>query len=286
MSCRRITVRNLTLASAGAAGRRLVEGIGFELEGGASLALVGRSGAGKSLTAGAILGIIPRGVRKISGEIIVNDCSVGELDQPGLRRLRAREVGMILQNPQSAFDPVFTVGSHFKETIAAGNRSGKAADLNADWRERALRALAEADLASPGELLSAYPFQLSGGMAQRVMLALALVNNPDYLIADEATSDLDSQSQRRILDLLDARRRERHLGLLIITHDLGVAERMAERVALLHAGRLVEMGTTAEVFRQPRTPPARELVEAHRSLYGEKFRRLIRRSGRLGHDGD
>ncbi len=283
MSCRRITVRNLILDSSGTHARRLVDGVGFELEGGASLALVGASGAGKSLTAGAILGLIPKGVRKISGEIIVNDRAVEHLGRRELRHLRAREVGIILQNPQSAFDPVFTIASHFKETIAAGG--GDTDGSIRDWRRRALAALAEADLANPEEVLAAYPFQLSGGMAQRVMLALALVNNPDYLIADEATSDLDSQSQRRILDLLDARRRERHLGLLLITHDFGVAERMAGEVAILHAGRLVESGPTAAVLSRPRSPRARELVEAHRSLYGERFCRLIHRSEGERHDG-
>lgn len=279
MSCRKLAVRNLTVeirseqkGNAARSGRmeysprRVITNLSFEVSGGESLALVGESGAGKSMTCLSILDLLPAGVYKTGGSVFVNDRDVGMMGREEKRRLRCRELGVIMQNPMSAFDPVFTVYSHFSETMKAGGRAVR------DIRRRAADSLGEVGLEEG--VLDAYPFQLSGGMLQRIMIALALVHDPEYLIADEPTTDLDVVAQKRVLDIIRERCAARHLGLLIITHDLSVARYMAGRVAIMRGGEVVESGLTSDVFSGPVHAYARELISAHNRLYSDKFIRL------------
>lgn len=201
----RMEVQNLTLElrapGEAAAPRRLVHNLSFTVEPGRALALVGESGAGKSLAALAIMRQLPPAVRQVSGTI------------------RADNTAMILQNPMSALDPIFTVWSHFKEMKVT--------------RPAAAAALREVGFPHPEEILKIYPFQMSGGMLQRTLIALALVKNPAFLIADEATTDLDPALQQQILSLLRERCRERGTGLLVITHDREVADFLADEIVEL-----------------------------------------------------
>lgn len=278
MSCRQIRIERLCIDLDGPHPKRLVDDLTLTMDAGRSLAVVGESGAGKSMTALAVMGLLPKGIRRSGGEITVNDAITSRLDAEGWRRLRNRQVAMILQNPMSAFDPVFTIGAHFHETSSAHYPDCSRADAEG----RAGAALREVGFDDPESILSIYPFQMSGGMLQRVMIALALATDPDFLIADEATTDLDVRAQATILRLLAERRRERHLGLLIITHDLSVAAEMADRTAVMHNGRLLEIGSTAEIFAQPSHPYTAQLLAAHRRLYGKRFNRIRSRLEREG----
>lgn len=169
---------------------------------------------------------------------------------------------MVLQNPMSCFDPVFTVGQHIGETLAAHGMRYK------DVRGRVRSTLADLGFERPDQILSAYPFQLSGGMLQRIMVSLALLLEAELLIADEPTTDLDVIVQARILDLIDRLRREKNVGVLLVTHDLSVIARLADQVSVMQHGRIVESGAVADIFSAPGQPYTRALLAAHFSLYG------------------
>ncbi|MCD8140084.1 MAG: ATP-binding cassette domain-containing protein [Planctomycetaceae bacterium] len=171
----------------------------------------------------------------------------------------------------SAFDPIVTVLGHFRETL----RSHIPGLDRAAVRRRAVASLAEVGFPDPEALLGVYPFQMSGGMLQRVMIGLALCTDPTFIIADEATTDLDVVLQKSILRLLRDRCRDRHLGLLVITHDLGVAAWLADDIAVMRHGRIVESGATKTVFAWPQAAYTRELLVAHRALHGDRFARLM-----------
>jgi nickel transport system ATP-binding protein len=172
-----------------------------------------------------------------------------------------------MQNPFSAFDPVNTIFSHFEETLVShGEREAQ---------DRALVALAEVGFPEPQAILGLYPFQMSGGMLQRVMLAIALTSRPPVIIADEATTDLDLVSQKKILGLLKNYCDESGCALLLITHDFSVAASLAQRIILMKDGKVVEQGDTESFFENPQTEYARTLLTSHRALYSERFNRLI-----------
>jgi ABC-type dipeptide/oligopeptide/nickel transport system ATPase component len=243
----------------------IVEGVSLTLQRGAVLGLIGESGCGKSLTCLAILNLLPPGVARESGSIRLEGERVDGLAEARWRELRGRRMAVILQNPMSAFDPVLTIGEHFRETVAAhGGTTGKT------WLSVAEGALHEVGLPSPRSMLPLYPFQMSGGMLQRVMIALALVHEAPLLIADEPTTDLDAVSQATILELLDGLRRERKMGILLVTHDLSVIARMADHVAVMRGGRMVEKAPVRDVFEKPAHPYTRALLDAHLGLYEER----------------
>ena len=240
-----------------AAGRVLVDDVALCLQPGKVLALVGASGSGKSLTTLALLGLLPPGVQRTGGRIILDGI---EQDTAGLAALRGRNVGLVQQSPRSSFNPVVTIERHFRETLAlAGLRRGAA-------RTRALELLAEVGFDHPAEIVGRYPFQLSGGMLQRVMIALALALDPRFLLADEPTTDLDTVLQAQVLDLLGRLRARRGLGVLLVTHDLSVVARLADHVAVMADGRIVEQAAVGELFQRPRQPVTRALLEAHLAL--------------------
>lgn len=243
-----LEISGLTLATRGASPVTLVNDVSLTLERGGAMALVGESGAGKSLTSLAVMGLLPAGVARLRGRAMFDGRDLGLLSFEEARRLRGKDVSMILQNPMSAFDPVFSIYSHFYETVAS-HEPGRARSA---IRARAREALSSAGFETPDDVLSAYPFQLSGGMLQRVMIALALIEQPKLLIADEATTDLDAVSQKLVVDLLRHYRRTFGLSLFVITHDLGVAAYLGDSVAVMQNGRIVESGTVKAVFSAPR----------------------------------
>lgn len=269
-----LAVESLELEILRGRSRKVVRNVSFSVPRGRVTCLVGESGCGKSLTCLAILGLLPEAVRRTGGTITIDGERVNDLSPEHLQALRGGKAAMILQNPMSCFDPICTVKSHFLESLAAhGGNPGRLSPevMPESDLARARRSLAEVGFDSPDDILDAYPFQLSGGMLQRVMVALALLSEIRLLLADEPTTDLDVVSQARILTLLDETRRRHGMGVLLVTHDIGVVARMADFVVVMHKGEVVEQGEVATLFAAPRHAYTRALLQAHLSLYGLSF---------------
>lgn len=245
-----LTIDNLILHG----NRPLLHGVSLTLTRGRVLALVGSSGCGKSLTCAAALGVLPAGIKQKEGVVRLNGAPVTPSS------LRGSVVATIMQNPRSAFNPLRTMRDHASETCKA---LGKRFET-----QHFVELLQDVGLDDPQRLLSLYPFEMSGGMLQRTMLALALLSDAPFLIADEPTTDLDVVAQARMLDLLDSIVQRRSPGLLLVTHDMGVVARLADEVAVMSDGRIVEQADVESIFHTPRHPVTRQLVAAHLALYG------------------
>jgi peptide/nickel transport system ATP-binding protein len=249
---RALEVTDLRVSFPGADGRRFypVDGVSLSLDRGETLALVGESGCGKSLTSLALLQLVPEPGRVEPGSSIrLGDTEVLPLRGEALRRIRGRRVGMIFQDPMTSLNPVFTVEAQIVEGILAHFKIPRA-----EARERALLLLQEVGIPDPTGRLKAYPHQLSGGMRQRVMIAIALAAEPEILVADEPTTALDVTVQAQILEVLDRLRAKRGMAVLLITHDLGIVAGRADRVAVMYAGQIVEEAPTARLFARPSHP--------------------------------
>jgi oligopeptide/dipeptide ABC transporter ATP-binding protein len=247
-----LEVRDLAVSFPEPGGGRFrpVDGVSFTLARGETLARVGESGCGKSLTSLALLRLVPPPGRVDPGSVVrLGDTDVLALDQAALRRVRGRRIGMIFQDPMTSLNPVFTVGDQIAEGIRAHFPVSRQ-----EARARALRLLQEVGIPDPADRLDAYPHQLSGGMRQRVMIAIALAAEPEILVADEPTTALDVTVQAQILEVLDELRRSRGMAVLLITHDLGIVAGRADRVAVMYAGQIVEEAPTAELFANPCHP--------------------------------
>ncbi|MCE1186915.1 MAG: ABC transporter ATP-binding protein [Rhodocyclales bacterium] len=252
-----LRVENLQVTLGSRGQLRPVDGISFEIPPGQTLALVGESGCGKSMTALACMGLLPAGGQVAGGRIELGALALQALPERALRELRGRRLAMIFQEPGTSLNPVMTVGDQIAEVLIR-HRSlhGKPA-----WDESE-RLLAAVGIPDPRQRLAEYPFQLSGGMKQRVMIAMALAGNPELLIADEPTTALDVTIQAQVLDVLARLQAERGMGMLLITHDLGVVARMAHQVGVMYAGELVEQGPSTDFFQRPLHPYARKLFAA------------------------
>ncbi|MFG5410621.1 ABC transporter ATP-binding protein [Piscinibacter sakaiensis] len=239
----------------------------LEIAPGEILGVVGESGAGKSLTGLAVTGLLDPPCRITGGRIELNGQPLSGLPERRLQAIRGRDVGTVFQDPLTALDPLFRIGEQLVETIRVHTPLGRAAA-----RERAVDLLAQVELPSPAALMDAYPHQLSGGMRQRVVIALALCADPRLLIADEPTTALDVSIQAQIMALLTKLCHERRLGVMLITHDLGVVGEIADRVAVMYAGRVVETGPVAQVLTAPMHPYTRGLMGAVPQLTGSPQR--------------
>jgi oligopeptide/dipeptide ABC transporter ATP-binding protein len=251
-----LEIRNLVTAFHTPAGRvPAVDGVSLSIERGRTLGLVGESGCGKSVTAMSVLGLVAAPGTIESGEILLEDTRGGgvlnlvSLPEPQLRDVRGGRIGMIFQEPMTSLNPVFTVGDQVAEAVLL--HRGGARDAA---RARALEMLRLVRLADPERRLDEYPHQLSGGMRQRVMIAMALACEPDLVIADEPTTALDVTIQAQILDLLADLRRRLGTAILLITHDLGVVAETCDEVAVMYAGRIVERAPADRLFRRPLHP--------------------------------
>jgi peptide/nickel transport system ATP-binding protein len=247
-----LEVDNLRISFPAAQGTRVypVDGVSFALQRGETLALVGESGCGKSLTSLALLQLVPSPGRIEPGSrISLGNENVLALKGEALRRIRGRRIGMIFQDPMTSLNPVFTVGEQIMEGILAHFQMPRS-----KARERALHLLQEVGIPDPGGRLQAYPHQLSGGMRQRVMIAIALSAEPEILIADEPTTALDVTVQAQILEVLDRLRTSRGMAVLLITHDLGIVAGRADRVAVMYAGQIIEETSTERLFANPSHP--------------------------------
>jgi nickel transport system ATP-binding protein len=255
-----LSVRRLCIACGA---KLLVQGVDFDARKGQVTGLVGESGSGKSLTCQAVMGLLPHGLASAGTIALGGEHMPLKGPSSRIRKARSGRAAMILQNPMSCFDPVFTIKSHFRETLAAHGvpRRENTADR---WQAE----LAEVGFPAPEAILPLYPFQMSGGMLQRVMIALALAVDVDFLIADEATTDLDAVSQSRILDLVEGLVRQRGIGVLLVTHDLSVIARLATDMLVMHDGVIVERGPVRDLFRAPAHEYTANLLAAHCRLYG------------------
>ncbi len=234
-----------------------IDDVSLRIAPGEVLGVVGESGAGKSLTGMAVLGLLQPPGRIAAGEIHLQGGRIDNLAAAQLRAIRGRRIGAIFQDPLTALDPLFTVGAQITETI----RTHLQVTAN-EARERAVALLREVGIPAPAQRFDQYPHQLSGGMRQRVVIALALCAEPALLIADEPTTALDVSTQAQIIELLARLVRDRGMGVMLITHDMGVIAAMADRVAVLYAGRVAEIGLVRDVIQRPRHPYTTGLMGA------------------------
>ena len=235
-----------------------VDGVSFDLAAGETLCLVGESGSGKSMTAASILRIVPAPGRIAAGEVIFKGRDLLLLGEREMQRVRGAEIGLVFQEPMSALNPVFTIGAQIVETLQIHGRAGSRSDA----RRRAIQLLRNVRMPDAERRIDDYPHQLSGGLRQRAVIALAIACSPPLLIADEPTTALDATIQAQILDLLRDMRDAMGLALLLITHDFGVVAESADRVAVMHRGTIVEEAPVRELFRNPQHPYTRALLAA------------------------
>ena len=235
----------------------VVRGVDLDLVPGRVTALVGESGCGKSLTSSALLGLLPPGARVTDGTVEVDGTDTATLDDAGWRRLRGPRVAMIFQDPMAALNPSFTVGWQVAEPFRR-HRGARRRDA----RRQAIALMESVGIADAERRYDAYPHEFSGGMRQRAMIAMALALEPALLLADEPTTALDVTVQAQILRLLAARQSEAQMAMLLVSHDLGVVARVAQQVAVMYAGRIVETGTLDEVYEQPSHPYTLGLLAA------------------------
>ncbi len=264
-----LSVRNLRVVfGSGPVELPAVDDVGFDLAEGEVLGIVGESGSGKSVTALSIMGLLPKPPARVAaGSIKFQGAELVGLGERDLRRIRGPGIGMIFQEPMTSLNPVFPIGDQLMETVRVHERVGKAAQ-----RDRAIAMLSKVGIAEPERRLRDYPHQLSGGMRQRVMIAMALACSPKLLIADEPTTALDVTIQQQILELLLDLREELGMAIMIITHNMGVVAEMADRVLVMYAGRIVERAPVAELFERPAHPYTRGLLESIPTLTDERDR--------------
>jgi len=235
-----------------------LRGVSFALARGRVLGLVGESGCGKTVTGRAIVGLVPAPGEIVGGRILFEGNDLLKLSERELRQIRGRRISMIFQDPSAALNPVFPIGQQIAEIM----RQHKVATSKGDLREKALALLSDVGLPSPDEILDSYPHQLSGGMQQRAMIAMALSSRPDLLIADEPTTSLDVTIQAQILDLLIELQLQTAISVILVTHNMGIVAEACHEVAVLYAGCIVEFGSTRELFRHPSHPYTQGLLKA------------------------
>ena len=229
---------------------RAIDGVSYSVEAGETVAVVGESGSGKSVTALSVLRLIPDPPGQITaGQVMFDGRDLLTLSEEGMRDIRGGEIGMVFQEPMTSLNPVLTIGRQITETLEQHRGLDRAAAAR-----RAEDLLVQVGIADPTRRLKQYPHQLSGGMRQRVMIAIALACDPKLIIADEPTTALDVTIQAQILELMKALSRDHGIALVIITHNLGVVARYADRVNVMYAGRIVESGPAAQIYHDPRHP--------------------------------
>ena len=251
-----IDVRNLNVSFASVAGTvKVVEDVSFHINKGECLAVVGESGSGKSVSALATIGLLVKGQSIVTGSVHFRGEELLGKPESYMRKIRGGGISMIFQEPLSALNPVTTIGEQVAEVLVAHER--------ASWREankKAIEYLELVEIAQAPQRAKQYPHQLSGGMRQRAMIAMALAGEPELIIADEPTTALDVTIQAQVLDLLRRATKERGTALMLITHDLGVVAETADRIAVMYAGQIVEEGPAKEVLRSPASPYALDLI--------------------------
>jgi len=268
---------------------RAVDGLSFDLMAGRTLGIVGESGCGKSVSARSILQIVERPGRIESGEILLSrpgvaaPVDIARLDPKGaeMRGIRGREIALIFQEPMTSFSAFYTVGNQIMEVILLHDKVSKA-----EARNRTIELLRMVGVPRPERRIDEYSFQLSGGLRQRVMIAMALACDPRVLIADEPTTALDVTTQAQILDLLRGLQEQRGLAIILITHDMGVIAEMADDVAVMYLGREVEKGPVDDIFHAPKHPYTKALLRSIPTILAEPRTKLATISGSIPHPYD
>ncbi len=249
---------------------KALNGVSFTLDQGEVLGIVGESGSGKSVTAYSVMGLTAYPGRLVGGTIRFNGHQVDQMSEKEFRKMRGNEVSIIFQDPMTSLNPVYTIGNQIVEVITLHtNKNRKEA-----WA-RARELLELVGINEPDKRLKQYPHELSGGMRQRVMIAIALACEPKLLIADEPTTALDVTIQAQILELMEELRHKLGMSIIMITHDLGVVASMCERIAVMYAGHIVEYGTTDEIFYQPGHEYTKGLIHSIPNLNAEEKERLV-----------
>ena len=237
---------------------KAVDGVTFSLNAGETLGIVGESGSGKSMTALSIMGLVPQPAGKIvEGEILFNGDDLVQKTQSELQRIRGRDICMILQDPMTSLNPVFSVGNQVIETVKQS-----LAQTGETLKERAIELLHKVRIAAPESRIDNFPHQMSGGMRQRVVGAIAIAGSPQVLIADEATTSLDATIQYQYLELLKELQRDTGMAIIFITHDMGVVAKMCDRVAVMYAGKVAEIADVRDMFNNPQHPYTEALMKS------------------------
>ena len=271
MSEHLVDIQNLHLSFFTPAGEvKALNDVTIFLDEGEVLGIVGESGSGKSVTASAIMGITADPGRIVSGTVLFNGHNIGELSEKELRGIRGKEVSMIFQDPMTSLNPVYTIGNQIEESILLHTEKTKA-----EARERAIELLRLVGINEPEKRIKQYPHELSGGMRQRVMIAIALACEPKLLIADEPTTALDVTIQAQILELIMELKDKLGMAVILITHDLGIVSSMCDRIAVMYAGKVIECGTTDDIFYNPQHEYTKGLLRSVPNLFEEEATRLI-----------
>jgi ABC-type dipeptide/oligopeptide/nickel transport system ATPase component len=255
---------------------RAVDGVSFSVRRGSVVGIVGESGSGKTMTANAVMRLLPHGGEIVSGQVTIDGISLLELSEEAMRRMRGKRIAMIFQNPMTSLNPAFTVGRQMSDMLIHHERMDRAVAL-----DHARDLLGQVGIPAVERQLNAYPHQLSGGMRQRVIIAMALSCQPDLLIADEPTTALDVTIQAQILELMDEIAASPRRAILFISHDFGVIARMCDEVVVMYQGRVVEAGPVLQILEAPEHPYTRALLGAIPRA-GQRGKRLATVEDQLG----
>lgn len=242
---------------------KIVKGISFNVKEGEVLAIVGESGSGKSVTAKVLMGLLSRDTYNIDGSIQLENKDLTKMNEAAYRKVRGNDIAMIFQEPMTSLNPVLTIGSQLKEAITRNNPNISRKQLT----QEAIRFLKMVQIPNPKMRLKQYPFEMSGGMRQRILIAMALVGDPKILIADEPTTALDVTVQADIIKLLIHLQNKLNMSILFISHDLGVVSQIANRVLVMYSGEFIELGETKNILNNPLHPYTEGLIESIPSLY-------------------
>lgn len=249
---------------------KALNGVSFSMEEGEVLGIVGESGSGKSVTAYSIMGLTAYPGKLIGGTIYFNGHQIDKMSEKEMRKIRGNEVSIIFQDPMTSLNPVYTIGNQITEVICLHTGKSKK-----EAHDRAKELLELVGINEPAKRLKQYPHELSGGMRQRVMIAIALACEPKLLIADEPTTALDVTIQAQILELMQELRKKLGMSIIMITHDLGVVASMCERIAVMYAGHIVEYGTADEIFYEPKHEYTKGLINSIPKLSAQEIERLV-----------
>lgn len=251
-----LSVRDLRVSFRAFAGKvQAVRGVSFDLHKGETIAIVGESGSGKSVTAKAIMGILAKNAIVESGQVIYDGRDILKVTENDMFEIRGKKIGLIFQDPLSALNPIMKIGKQVMETVMLNGNVTKE-----EAKAKAIELLAAVGIDHPEDRYDQYPFQFSGGMRQRIVIAIALARDPEILICDEPTTALDVTVQARILDLINDLKKKHGLSIIFITHDMGVVAEMADRIAVMYAGKVVEYGSSHEIFFEPAHPYTQALL--------------------------